>query len=113
MKVYSSDVDAFSDEDRTLLSNLARSAAALLGHIQASDLPQRISAELKTSMTDRDNVIMARGILMERHGVDNDTAMRQLIDLATSAGTSIGDQALMISERRTDSGSGTHISSSE
>jgi GAF domain-containing protein len=44
MKVYSNHPDAFSDKDRIMLVNLALSAAALLGHTQASNLPPRISA---------------------------------------------------------------------
>lgn len=46
--------------------NRARSAAALLGHVQTSHTPQRINADEKTSLAERDTVGVARGILMER-----------------------------------------------
>jgi GAF domain-containing protein len=105
MKVYSSTVDAFTDEDRRLLINLARSAAALLGHIQASDTPQRISADVKASLAERDTIGVARGILMERFDLDRQAAMNHLIDLATDANTTIGFMAAVISERQDGTGS--------
>ncbi len=100
LKVYSNVPYAFSDQDRKLLINLARSAAVLLGHIQASDTPQRISSDIKTSLADRDTVGIARGILMERFNLDRQAALNQLIDLATDANTTIGSMATMISERQ-------------
>ncbi|MHA7145380.1 GAF domain-containing protein [Arthrobacter sp. TmT3-37] len=100
MKVYSSTVDAFTDEDRRLLTNLARSAAALLGHIQASDTPQRISNDVKASLAERDTIGVARGILIERLDLDRQAAMNHLIGLATDADTTIGTMAARISERR-------------
>ncbi|MCU1634498.1 MAG: hypothetical protein JWM61_3150 [Micrococcaceae bacterium] len=100
MKVYSTTVDAFTDEDRRLLMNLARSAAALLGHIQASDTPQRISDDVKASLANRDTIGVARGILMERFDLDRQAAMNHLIDLATDANTTIGTMAAIIGERQ-------------
>jgi GAF domain-containing protein len=100
MKVYSSVPDAFSDDDQRLLAALARSAAALLGHIQASDTPQRISEEIKESLANRDTIGIARGILMERHGIHRQAAMDQLIEQATRTHTTIGAQAAMISDRQ-------------
>ncbi|MDQ0734719.1 GAF and ANTAR domain-containing protein [Arthrobacter agilis] len=100
MKVYSNTVDAFTNEDRRLLINLARSAAALLGHIQASDTPQRISDDVRASLAERDTIGVARGILMERFNLDRQAAMSHLIELATDANTTIGTMAAMISERQ-------------
>lgn len=100
MKVYSNTPDAFTTEDQKLLVNLARSAAALLGHIQASDTPQRISNDVKSSLAERDTIGVARGILMERLNLDRQTAMNHLIDLATDANTTIGIMTARISERQ-------------
>ncbi|MEG9249987.1 GAF and ANTAR domain-containing protein [Arthrobacter sp. Soc17.1.1.1] len=104
MKVYSDTIDAFTNEDRRLLINLARSAATLLGHIQATDTPQRISDDVKASLAERDTIGIARGILMERFDLDRQAAMSHLIDLATDTNTTIGSMAAMISERQ----DGTH-----
>jgi hypothetical protein len=66
MKLYSDQADAFSEAGQKLLTDLARSAAVLLGHIQASDIPQRISSDVKASLSNRDVIDTARGMLMER-----------------------------------------------
>lgn len=100
MKVYSDQADAFTPADQQLLVNLARSAAALLGHIQASDTPQRISNEVKASLVKRDSMSIARGIVMERLNVDQQAAMDHLIDIASETNTAIGLVAARISERR-------------
>jgi transcriptional regulator with GAF, ATPase, and Fis domain len=100
MKVYSDQADAFSKADQTLLMNLARSAAALLGYIQASDTPQRISDDVKASLADRDAVGTARGILMERLDMDKQAAMNHLIDTATNTKTTIMSVAARINERQ-------------
>ncbi|KQO00800.1 hypothetical protein ASF21_10800 [Arthrobacter sp. Leaf234] len=100
MKVYSTTTDAFTNGDEKLLVNLAKSAAALIGHIQATDTPQRISNDVKTSLAERDTIGVARGVLMERFDLDRPTAMSYLIELATDANTTIGAMATMISERQ-------------
>ncbi|BBE21304.1 transcriptional regulator [Arthrobacter sp. MN05-02] len=100
MKVYSDTVNAFTAEDEKLLVNLARSAAALLGHVQASDTPQRISADVRASLTERDTIGVARGILMERLDLDRQAAMSHLLQIATDANTPIGVMAATISERQ-------------
>jgi hypothetical protein len=94
-------------EDQRLLANLARSAAALLGHVQAGDIPQRISNEVKASLADRDTIGIARGVLMERFDLDKQAAMNRLIDLTTDARVTIGAMPAMISERTPPRGTTT------
>ena len=100
MKIYSTVPDAFTAQDRQLLVNLARSAAVLLGHIQAPDTPQRISDAVKNTLTERDTVSTARGILMERLDLDQHAAMHHLSRLAQDAGMTIGAMAATINERQ-------------
>ncbi|MUK03203.1 GAF domain-containing protein [Vibrio cholerae] len=107
MKVYSDQADAFSEVDRELLTNLARSAAALLGHVQANDTPQRISNHVKASLANRDTIGIARGILMERLHLNKQAAMDHLIDLATDARTTIGSIAAHVVERQDGSHNAT------
>jgi GAF domain-containing protein len=100
MKVYSGSPDAFKVEDQRLLTNLAKSASALLGHVQASDTPQRISDEVKRSLASRDIIGMARGILMERHDLDRDEALTRITRLAGVARAPMSDTAGSIAQRR-------------
>lgn len=106
MKVYSSSPDAFTAEDQRLLTNLAKSAAALLGHVQSSDTPQRISDAVKESLATRDTIGIARGILMERHDLDRDEALTRIATLSGGQRTSMGDTAASIALRR--NGTDTH-----
>lgn len=100
LKVYADTPRAFTADDEHVLMNLSRSAAALLGHIQASDLPQRISAEMKTALDARDTVALARGIIMERLDLGRDAAMTYLVHLAIDARTPLGAMATIIANRQ-------------
>jgi GAF domain-containing protein len=100
MKVYSGSPDAFSDVDQRLLANLARSAAALLGHVQASDTPQRISDTVKEFLVSRDTIGIAGGILMERHDLDRDQALTRIATLASEQKISLSDTAASIARRQ-------------
>jgi GAF domain-containing protein len=100
MKVYSSSPDAFNDADQRLLTNLAKSAAALLGHVQASDTPQRISNAVKETLATRDIIGIARGILMERYDLDRDEALTRITTLSAGQRMLMGDIAASIAQRR-------------
>lgn len=82
MKVYSTSPDSFSVQDEHRLMLLAGAAATLLGAAQGSDAPQRLSAELQAVLADRQAVETATGVLMERHGLDHDTARSRLLELS-------------------------------
>ncbi|BBE24495.1 transcriptional regulator (plasmid) [Arthrobacter sp. MN05-02] len=79
MKVYARAKDAFNVEDQQVLSNLANAAAALLGHVQSSDTPQRIASEIQAVLQTRSVVDLARGILMERHSLTREEALAHLM----------------------------------
>ncbi|MEC5200441.1 GAF domain-containing protein [Arthrobacter sp. PL16] len=100
MKVYSGSLDAFDVDDQRLLTKLAKSAAALLGHVQASDTPQRISDEVKDSLASRDIIGIARGVLMERHDLDRDEALTRITRLSGAARAPMRETAAFIAQRR-------------
>ena len=93
MKIYADTAGAFTLADQHMLTHLAKSAAALLGHIQASDTPRRINEDVKESLRNRDAVGIARGILMERYNLDKHAALNQLVTLATEFDTTIRSMA--------------------
>lgn len=93
MKVYSRSPHAFTSGDVGVLNHLATSAAALLGHIQTSNTPQRISREMTDALESRTTTDVARGIIMERHGLDPDGALEYLLELAKTSRTTMADVA--------------------
>ncbi|GGG67409.1 transcriptional regulator [Kocuria dechangensis] len=82
MKVYAGDPGAFTVEDEGTLGLLAAAVAVLLGCAQPADAPHRLSASLQAALADRQEVGVAVGVLMERHGTDVQEARAALLDEA-------------------------------
>lgn len=82
MKVYSAAEHAFTLESARLLAMFAGPAAALLAHVQTTDLPVKLSETISEAISQRDMLNIAKGILMERHGLDKDAATSHLIQRA-------------------------------
>jgi GAF domain-containing protein len=99
MKIYAATAGAFTDQDRKVLAQLALSAAVLLGHIQASDTPQRISEAFKETLRVRDAIATARGIIMEQQDLPEEEALTYLLDRAAREGLSLRDLAQSILRR--------------
>ncbi len=84
LKMYGGLPGAYDADSGRVLSLFAGPAATLLSHIQASDAPHRMSAELQESLYTRDLVNRACGMLMERHGITHENALQQLLRGARS-----------------------------
>ncbi|AUI51816.1 GAF and ANTAR domain-containing protein [Arthrobacter crystallopoietes] len=85
LKVYAALPSAYTDATARMLERFAAPAATLLAHVQASELPHRISRSLQTSLHSRDLVNRACGVLMERHGIGDDEALQALMLQAREA----------------------------
>lgn len=85
LKVYAELPSAYSTSTGELLELFASPAATLLSHVQASELPQRLSESLQSSLHSRDLVNRACGIVMERYGLDYETALQGLMLQARKA----------------------------
>lgn len=82
MKVYARDPGVFTAEDEGTLGLLAGAVAVLLGCAQPADAPHRLSESLQSALADRQEVGVAVGGLMERHGTDVQGARAALLDEA-------------------------------
>jgi len=89
LKVYSTQPAAFDRHAQDLLQSLAAPAAALLAHIQTSETPHRSGAELGQALRSRDLIAQAKGVLLERHGLEEDEAMAALVRAARREGISL------------------------
>lgn len=98
MKVYSTDAGMFDDTTERALTRFAVPAAALLSHVQTSDTPQQIRAELSAALKVRDRVGMAKGILMAQLGVDDRAAFRELVTRAERDRRSVAAVAAELTE---------------
>lgn len=79
MKVYAAAPNAFEDGTAALMELFAAPAATLLSHIQTAEIPERISESLQAALYSRDLINRACGILMERHTLAQDDALRLLM----------------------------------
>ncbi|MBU8865331.1 GAF and ANTAR domain-containing protein [Paenarthrobacter aromaticivorans] len=79
IKVYALEPSVFDGGTVTLMELFASPAATLLSHIQSSETPKRISEGLQAALYSRDLVNRACGILMERHKINHERALQQLI----------------------------------
>ncbi|MCC9205963.1 GAF and ANTAR domain-containing protein [Arthrobacter sp. zg-Y769] len=98
IKIYSMETEAFDERTEHLLTLFAGPTATLLANIQSAEVPHRVSRELKDAIASRDSIALARGILMERRGLNSDEAMRELIILSRSNGhslRSVAEQVMM------------------
>lgn len=103
LKVYSPLPDAFSAQDRKHLTLLASPAATLLGSAQPDTAPAAASKALQDALDAREVIHTARGILMERHGLDADGALRQLLSKASATKTDLRSIALLVIDGTTGS----------
>jgi GAF domain-containing protein len=78
IKVYSTDVDAFTEREADLLRRFAEQAAVFVGNSLTVRAAEHLSDQLKDTLRSRDLIAMARGVMMGRLGVSPDDAFREM-----------------------------------
>jgi AmiR/NasT family two-component response regulator len=68
----------------------------LVAHLRTYDRSRRLSDELRKAIHDRDVVSIAKGILMGRHGVDEDAAFGMLVARCEQDGSTVAEAAFGI-----------------
>ncbi len=93
MKVYSDQPHAFGETDEQLLERFATQAAIALANMQTLDSARQLSEGLKASLLTRDTIATAKGVLMVRDGVDEQTAFAMLVTASQREGLTLHDTA--------------------
>ena len=104
VKVYAAEPQAFPERSRAVLELLARQASVLLEHAITAEQAKKVSDELRSTLHARDVIGMAKGIVMERHGVAADEAVRLLMGQAIAEGWTLGEFAARLVEAATPQG---------
>ncbi len=86
IKVYADRPHAFDDVSRQRLTLFAAQAALLVANVQSYHRAERLSEPMREAVRDRDLVGMAKGVLMGRHGIDEQAALRMLIARGSERG---------------------------
>jgi GAF domain-containing protein len=87
LKVYAGQESVFDEKSVAWLELLAGAAAVLLRSVQHEDTPHLMSKALQEALTRRDAVGRACGVLMERHAISEEQAMRHLVESARKGST--------------------------
>jgi len=85
--------NAFDGEDETVATVLAAHAAAAI-------LASRQGEQLQSALTTRDRIGQAKGIVMERYGIDDVAAFEMLKQLSQDSNTRLVDIAQRVIETR-------------
>lgn len=96
IKVYSTEVDAFTEHQAGLLRRFADHAAVFVGNVQTLRSADHLSDQLKDTLRTRDLIATARGIVMGRRGLGFDEAFRELAAEAQRTGQRLQDVAAQI-----------------
>jgi GAF domain-containing protein len=93
IKVYADQPRVFDQRSEQLLALFAAQAAMLVAHVQRYERSTRLSDGLRQAIHSRDVVSMAKGILMGRHAIDEDTAFGMLLARCEQDGTTVAEAA--------------------
>ena len=93
IKVYAEDPGTFDERAGHLLTLFAAQAAVLVANVQSHERAKRLSEGMREAIRGRDAVNLAKGVLMARSNLDEDTAMALLVRRAEQDGTSVAETA--------------------
>lgn len=86
VKVYADRPSTFDAHSEQLLTLFSAQASILVANVQTHDRAKRLSEGMREAFRDRDAVNLAKGLLMGRHSVDEDTAFAMLVARSGQAG---------------------------
>ncbi|TYP84645.1 GAF domain-containing protein [Blastococcus xanthinilyticus] len=93
IKVYADRPGVFDRRSEQLLTLFSAQAAFLVANVQSYDRARRLSEGMRQAVRDRDLVGMAKGVLMGRHSMDEDAALRMLVSRSRDQGVVLADAA--------------------
>ncbi|WP_181578289.1 GAF and ANTAR domain-containing protein [Arthrobacter sp. AQ5-05] len=104
VKVYSAEIQAFTERSRGILELLAQQATVWLEHATTAENAKKLSNELRSTLHSRDVIGMAKGIVMERHGVSENDAVRLLMKQAIAEHLTLSALAVRLVDAATSRG---------
>jgi GAF domain-containing protein len=98
LKVYAEEPGTFDADAEHRLRLFAAQAAIFVSNLQTHERAERLSEGMRQAIRGRDSISMAKGLLMGRNGVDEDTAFRLLLARAEQEDTSVARTAQALIE---------------
>jgi GAF domain-containing protein len=104
LNLYARDANRFREEDVEVGSLFASRAAVGIAQADLLRRSRELVEQLKTALQSRDVIGQAKGILMEREGIDSDQAFQMLITASQRANVKLRDVAEELVLRSRDKG---------
>lgn len=98
MKVYADEPGTFDAAAEQRLRLFAAQSAIFVANLRTRERAERLSDGMRQAIRGRDAVSMAKGLLMGRNAVDEETAFRALLARAQQDGTSVAGAAQALVE---------------
>ena len=93
IKVYADHPRAFDSRSTQLLVLFSAQASLLVANVQTAERARRLSDGMRQAVRSRDLVGMAKGVLMGRHGIDEDASLRMLMGRSQQKGVPLAEAA--------------------
>ncbi|GAA1829115.1 GAF and ANTAR domain-containing protein [Pseudonocardia ailaonensis] len=93
---------ALDDADRDAAVVLAAYAAAVLDSLTAAGAAREENRHLREALHNRDVIGQAKGVLMEREGINEDAAFELLRSVSQQTNVKLAELARTVAERRTE-----------
>jgi GAF domain-containing protein len=93
IKIYADQPRVFDARSEELLELFAAQAAILVANVHPQDRGKRLSQDMRNAFRGRDVVNMAKGVLMGRNGVDEESALALLLARAEEDGSTVAQAA--------------------
>jgi len=93
MKVYADQPGTFDAAAEQRLALFSAQAAVLVANVRSYHRAKRMSEGMRQAVRDRDTISVAKGVLMARDSVDEDTALRLLLARSTRDGRTVAEAA--------------------
>jgi AmiR/NasT family two-component response regulator len=83
----------YGEREKHLLTMFAAQATVLLTNVQAYESARRLSDELARALRTRDEISIAKGVLMARERIDEETALAMLVGTSQRQSRKLSDVA--------------------
>jgi anti-anti-sigma factor len=96
LNIYSRTAETFEIRDQELAAVFAEKASVILSDARANVNDTQMALRFQEALRNRELISLARGIIMERDGVDAEAAFRALLHRSLSQGVPLREQAIAV-----------------
>ncbi|NMR20106.1 GAF and ANTAR domain-containing protein [Cellulomonas fimi] len=96
IKVYGRRPGVYDADSERTLTLFAAQAAIMVANVQSLEAARRLSDQLKDALRTRDVIATAKGVLVGREGVDQETAFARLVSMSQRDGKKLRDVAELV-----------------